>query len=179
MTFDPLLDAPLHIQLHTAAATLALVLGPMAILRPRRDRLHKSLGYVWVAAMAFTALSSFAIGNFGVIGPVSPIHLLAVLVLWSLWRAMRAILAGNVRLHRVIMQNLYWKGLLIAGLFNFLPGRTLSRALLPDTPEAGWAVIGAGLALIFAPELRRIGLFRPLRRLSGSAPIAAEGSTDR
>ena len=30
------------------------------------------------------------------------------------------------------MTNLYWYGLVIAGLFNFLPGRLVNRAVLGD-----------------------------------------------
>ena len=67
-----------------AAALVAHFLGPFALDRARRDRLHKVLGYTWVLAMAITALSSFFIHSFPVIGPFSPIHLLALFALWSL-----------------------------------------------------------------------------------------------
>jgi hypothetical protein len=51
-------------------------------------------------------------------------------------------------LHRRVFQNLYWRGLVIAGLFNFLPGRALNRSVLPDRADAGWLVIGFGMTLI-------------------------------
>ncbi|MFW2542531.1 DUF2306 domain-containing protein [Primorskyibacter sp. 2E107] len=150
MTFDPILTAPLVIQIHAAAATLSLVLGPVALLRKRRDRVHRLTGYTWVMAMALTALSSFGIHGFGIIGPLSPLHLLAVLVLFSLWQGMRYILAGNVAGHRATMQGLYWRGVVVAGLFNFLPGRTVSRMVLPDAQEAGYWVIAFGLLVLLA-----------------------------
>ncbi|WGW03326.1 DUF2306 domain-containing protein [Tropicibacter oceani] len=148
MTASPFLAAPLHIQAHALAALLVLILGPFVILRSRRDRLHRLGGYVWVVAMGFTALSSFAIHSFALIGPFSPIHLLAVLVLWSLWQGMAHAFAGRIRAHEAVFRNLYWRGLIVAGLFNFLPGRVVSRALLPETPELGYAVIVAGAAAL-------------------------------
>ncbi len=164
MTLDPFLAAPVHIQIHAAAAVLAIGLGPLAILRRRRDRLHKIAGYTWVAAMLVTALSAFTITSFGVVGPFSPIHLLAVLALWSLWRGMAAILRGDVRLHRTVMESLYWRGLILAGLFNFLPGRTTSRAIFPEMPEAGYAVIVFGLVVMFRSEIGAV-----LRRIVDAA----------
>ena len=54
-----ILQAPIHIQFHILCAVYALLIGPVAIFRPRRDRLHRWLGYSWVVALALTALSSF------------------------------------------------------------------------------------------------------------------------
>ena len=154
MTLTPFLTAAPHIQLHAIAALVALLLGPVALYRTRRDRLHKITGYVWMLAMLVTALSSFAITNFGVIGPISPIHLLSVLALWSLWRGVTTIRAGNVAAHRATLRNLYWRGVMIAGLFNFLPtGRMVNRVVFPDTPELGWVVIALGLAALVAQGL--------------------------
>lgn len=162
MTFDPILTAAPHIQMHILAATLALVLGPVAILRRRRDRLHKVAGYLWVTAMAVTALSSFLIHSFPLIGPFSPIHGLALFTLFSLWQGMRAILRGDVRTHELALRGLYWRGLCLAGLFNFLPGRTMQRALLGESETLGYVIIAVGVALIFANPIRR-ALSRSLR----------------
>lgn len=149
MTLTPFLTAAPHIQLHATAAMLALVLGPLALYRTRRDLLHKVTGYVWMSAILVTALSSFAITSFGIIGPISPIHLLSVLALWSLWRGVTTIRAGNVAVHRATLRNLYWRGLMIAGLFNFLPtGRMVNQAVFPTAPQLGWVVIGLGLAAL-------------------------------
>ncbi len=154
MTLTPFLTAPLHIQLHATAAIIALVLGPLALYRTRRDRLHKITGYIWMLAILVTALSSFAITSFGVIGPISPIHLLSVLALWSLWRGITTIRAGNLAAHRATLRNLYWRGMMIAGLFNFLPtGRMVNRTVFPDRPELGWVVIGLGLAAMVAQAI--------------------------
>lgn len=149
MTLIPFLSAAPHIQVHVIAAMLALILGPVALYRTRRDTVHKVIGYVWMLAVLVTAISSFAITNFGVIGPVSPIHALSVLALWSLWRGVTTIRAGHIAAHRSTLRNLYWRGLMIAGLFNFLPsGRMVNRIVFPDTPQYGWWVIGLGLGAI-------------------------------
>ncbi|UWQ16461.1 DUF2306 domain-containing protein [Jannaschia sp. M317] len=148
MTLDPFLTAPVHIQIHAGAALLALVLGPVALFSRRRGAMHRGAGWVWVLAMVVTALSSFLIHGFGVIGPLSPIHILALFALWSVWRAMRQVMAGRIRDHALTMRGLYWRGLCLAGLFNFLPGRATNRALLPDDPQVGWIVILVGCAAI-------------------------------
>ena len=151
----PLLTAPVHIQIHAAAAGLALILGPVALYGRPGGGLHKATGYVWVGAMAVTAISSFLIHDFGLIGPVSPIHLLSVLALWSLWTGLRQALAGRIRAHRLTMQSLYWRGLIVAGVFNFLPGRSMNRVFLDGRADLGWLVVGLGVAAIGGDVLRR------------------------
>lgn len=148
MTLLPLLSASPIIQLHVVSAVLALILGPFVIYGRRKLRVHKIMGYVWVLAMGAAALSSFGIHSFPLIGPFSPIHLLALFALWSLFEGMRHIFQGRVTLHSVVMRSLYWRGLCVAGLFNFLPERTTNRMVFPDTPEAGYAVIAAGIAAL-------------------------------
>lgn len=164
MTFDPILAAPPVIQIHAAAASLALLLGPLPLLRKRYDRLHKVAGYVWVTAMAVTALTAFGIHGVALIGPFSPIHLLAVLTLVSLVTGIRYVIKGNIRAHRATMTNLYLRGLVLAGLFNVLPGRTVSRMLFPEQPELGWLVIALGLSALILHALAPLVKGRKLQR---------------
>lgn len=154
MSLAPLLSAPLHIQIHAMAAMLAIGLGPIALYRTRRDIWHKTSGYLWVLAMAVTALSSFTITNFGMVGPFSPIHLLAVFALWSLYQGMREVFACNIKAHAATMRSLYWRGLMVAGLFNFLPGRTMNRVFLNDAREVGYVVIAVGVLALLVHGLR-------------------------
>ena len=149
MSLDPFLNAPLSLQLHAGAAMLAIAIGPIPIYRRKRDIWHKTFGYVWVLAMAVVALSSFFIHSFAVIGPFSPLHGLAVLTMWSLWRGITAARAGRISVHRATFRGLYWYGLLIAGLANFLPDRRINQAVFGGQDQFGWFVIVAGaMALI-------------------------------
>jgi len=163
MSLSPILSAAPIIQLHVAAAVVAILLGPLALYWRQGTRLHKTAGYIWACAMAVLALSSFGIHSFAVIGPFSPLHGLALFTLWSLYEGIRRAQAGEIAIHRRVFRSLYWFGVMIAGLFNFLPGRTINRALLPESPELGYALIALGLAVAavavirpYAGRLRRL-----------------------
>ena len=154
MSFEPYLNAPPVIQLHAALAFVALLLGPLALWRARRDRWHKMAGYVWVVAMSGAALSAFAIpSHFSPVG-LGPIHLLAVYGLYGIYVAMRAIWRRDIAEHRAVMQNLYVRGVCLAGAFNLLPGRTSQRTLFPDTPEIGFVVIATVILWAFWPFIK-------------------------
>lgn len=162
MNTAPFLELPLYIQIHAASATLAILIGPIAIYRKRRDRLHKTAGYAWVLSMLTVAISGLFIPSFelAVIGHLGPIHLFIVLTVVSLWQGMRAIFRGDIAAHRAAMCGLYWQGLLLAGLFNFIPGRMTNRSLFPENPEWGYGVMVLGGALIvwirlIKPRLQR------------------------
>lgn len=149
MSIEPLTGLTPALYIHISGALLALGLGPLVLWRKRRDALHKRLGYVWVLAMGLTALSGFAIpSHFTAIG-LGPIHLLSAYALSGLYVAMRAILRRDVATHSQVMQNLYVRGVGLAGAFNFLPGRTMQRAMIPDVPELGYVLIGAALVWAF------------------------------
>lgn len=158
MSPDPVLTAPAIIQFHIAVALIALVLGPVALWRNRRDRLHKIIGYIWVTAMTAVAVSAFLIpSHFSSVG-LGPIHLLAAYALVGLWVAMAAIFRGDIKTHRETMMNLYVRGIALAGAFNFLPGRSVQRALIPEAEVLGYAIIAAALIWAFgAPLLALIG----------------------
>lgn len=159
---------PPAVTLHLAAALIAISAGPIAIFRRRRDRWHRGVGYLWVAAMVLVAASSFAIpaailpvaGGFGVI------HLLSLWVFWTLWWAVRDARDGRIAAHRARMAGLYWQGLTVAGALTLLPGRLLNDALFGLRPELGFwaaALLAAGLLWVnlqgrerfFAPRAGR------------------------
>lgn len=140
---SPLLEASLQIQIHVAFAVISIPLGAFVVLRRRRDRLHRACGYGWTGAMAMVALSSFWIHDFPVIGPFSPIHLFAVWTLWSLWIGIRHAVNGRSYAHSQVFRSLYWYGLLVAGTFNFLPGRRMNQIVFGTAPDLGLWFIGA------------------------------------
>ena len=164
MTLLPYIEAPLHIQFHALAATIAVLIGPIALYRKRRDRLHKIVGYIWITAMLIVATTAFFIHSFAVIGPFSPIHGFAILTYWSIYTAMRHVFAGRIHEHQLALRNLYWFGLIIAGLANFLPGRTTNRTFFGDAPEMGYVFIAVVATLLIA--------FAVYRRRLAPAPLA-------
>ena len=92
-------------------------------------RVHRIMGYIWVALMAIVALSSFFIHELRLVCAFSPIHLLSIFTLWSLYMAIRAAKDRRINAHRRWMQSLYVMALLITGAFTFLPGRTMHMVL--------------------------------------------------
>ncbi|MFD1509930.1 DUF2306 domain-containing protein [Lacimonas salitolerans] len=148
MTLAPFFDAPLIVQLHIVAALLALGLGPVAMLRRRRDLVHRVVGRVWVAAMAATALSSLFIYTIRLIGPFSPIHALSIATLVGLWAGVAHVRAGRVADHRSTMLSLYVFGMGIPGLFTLLPGRIMNAILFPAGPMAGFVATAAAACLL-------------------------------
>lgn len=163
MTLTPLLDTPTYIQVHVIAACLSVVLGPFVILRHRRDRLHKIGGYIWCVAMFTVAVSSFWIREYALVGPFSPIHLLSVLTLWSLWTGLRHAIARRIEAHRIVFRNLYWYGLLVAGTFNFLPGRRMNEVVFGQAENLGlWFMASVGV-LVMVLNLRKQMLGTPDR----------------
>lgn len=161
MTLDPIFGAPLEIQVHIYSAIPAIVLGPIAIYRKKRDFIHKCVGYSWVASMLVLALSSFFIRGWALVGPFGPIHLLSVFVLYGLFEGVRDARARRIDAHKAGMQDLYWWAIGIAGLLTLLPGRRMSSMLFGESETLGFWVIGCGFVGLAA----RWWLSRPGRLL--------------
>ena len=117
--------APVQIRLHLAAALIALAIGTVLMIGVKGTRLHRALGWTWVAAMATTAVSSlfiktaFAPGHFGLI------HLLSGWTIIALPMAVYAARRHKVAHHRRAMTGLFVGGLLLAGVLTFIPGRLM------------------------------------------------------
>lgn len=124
LNFTPLLEAPLQIKIHVAGALSAFFIGLVLLSAPKGFRLHKTLGWTWVVAMAVTAISSFFItGVFQ--NTYSPIHALSAWTLIGLPFGIAAIRRREVKKHRQTMTGMFMGGMAIAGLFTFLPGRLM------------------------------------------------------
>ncbi len=144
MTLDPILYAPLEIRIHIWSAIPAIVLGPIAIYRQKRDFVHKVVGYSWVTSMLILSLSSFFIRGWAVVGPFGPIHLLSVFVLFGLYEGVRDARNRNIAAHKAGMQDVYWWAIGIAGLLTLLPGRRMSEVFFGESETLGFWVIGIG-----------------------------------
>jgi uncharacterized membrane protein len=125
MSLAPLLDAAPAIPLHAFAAMAAFALGIVQFAAPKGTLPHRTLGWIWVILMAVVAISSFWIHQIRLVGPWSPIHLLSIFTLTMLplavWRARHHQVAG----HRRVMILTFAGGLVVAGLFTFVPGRIM------------------------------------------------------
>lgn len=173
MSLSPLLSDTPFIAVHTASALLALAIGPLAILRRRRDRLHRLAGRAWVGLMVLALVSAFGIHGGGVIGPFSALHLLPVVVGVMLWRAVAAIRAGDLVAHGRTMVQLYIWSLLVAGAFTLLPGRRMNAVLLGGESWAGFAAGAVALGAV-AVWLWRAQPPLPPRRRGGTVARARE-----
>lgn len=129
MSLAPLLNASPVIQLHAYAAMTALVLGVVQLTAPKGTLPHRTIGWIWVVLLATIAISSFWIHSIRLWGPFSPIHLISIFVLIMLPMGVLAAHRHQVPQHRRRMTGIFYGGLVIAGLFTFLPGRIMHAVL--------------------------------------------------
>lgn len=123
-SLEPLLTSSFAIQVHVAAAVTTFGIGLMLLLAPKGFRFHKTAGWAWVVAMGVTAISSFFIT--GIMGKsYSPIHALSAWTMISVPFGIAAIRRKDIKKHRQTMTGMFLGGMAIAGLFSFLPGRTM------------------------------------------------------
>lgn len=120
----PYFAEPLAVRIHVVAALSAFFIGLVLLVSPKGFKLHKTLGWSWVIAMAVTAVSSFFIT--GLMGDVySPIHAISAWALLGLPFGVAAARRKQIRKHRQQMTGMFFGAMVIAGLFTFLPGRLM------------------------------------------------------
>jgi uncharacterized membrane protein len=147
MSLEPLLSAPIAVQIHAASAIAAIVLGALVLFRPKGTVVHKAMGRIWAGLMLIAATSAIFINEIRMVGPFSPIHIFVIMTYMGLWEGVREIRRGNVVAHQAAMKSLYLGALLLAGAFTLLPGRRLNVVLFGH--DAGWmpSIIAIGLVL--------------------------------
>lgn len=112
MTLMPLLVAAPAIRLHAFAAMIAFAFGLVQFAAPKGTLAHRTLGWIWVTLMLVVSVSAFFIHR-----------LRFTLVMLPL-----AVIAARhhaVPSHRRGMIAIFVGGLVIAGLFTFVPGRIM------------------------------------------------------
>ncbi|ACL40577.1 membrane protein-like protein [Pseudarthrobacter chlorophenolicus A6] len=127
---------------HVVAALFVLAVGPVQILRRRRDRIHRTMGYLWVAAMYYVCFSSFGIVSDG---HFSWLHGLSAFTIVTVTLGLISAVRRNIPAHRGNMIGSY---IGIAVAFGFavgVPGRSIPLLLLADP---GTAVFVAALVLL-------------------------------
>lgn len=134
---DPI---PPVVALHAVAALTAVLLGPVQILRRRRDRAHRVLGTVWVSAIVTTCVSSFWIAP----GGFSWLHGLAIWTLACMVAAIVGIRRGSVEMHRGFMIGSYLGTLVAFAFAAVVPVRLIPQLLRHEPLIAVVTVLGVG-----------------------------------
>ena len=132
MSFEPLLTAPLVIQIHAFGAMTAFALGLFQFMAPKGTLPHKAIGAIWILLMTVIAVSSIFIRPSLYPGlPVTQwfsfIHLFTLLTFYSVIQGSYFLLRGgpSLKAHSKTFIGLFIGGLIIAGGFAFLPGRIM------------------------------------------------------
>jgi uncharacterized membrane protein len=117
------------VRIHVETVVPAFVIGTYQIFLSRKGApFHRVLGYIYLALMTVTAITTLFIHALmpkGPFGGFSPIHLLVGLTLFGIVGALRGAWTHDIRLHKISMISVYVGGLLIAGSLTFLPGRIM------------------------------------------------------
>jgi uncharacterized membrane protein len=116
------------VALHAIAASLAMVLGPVQLIRPKGDLPHRVIGRVWAALMLGVAASSFLFGGWD-----APLHIfLRVLATWTLISvALGIVMAkrGKINRHLAAVVIIAVAGAFVGGTLGAT--RTSRRAASP------------------------------------------------
>ncbi len=120
---------PGNIKFHLITIIAALGLTPIMLLRFRGDRLHRTLGYIWLASMVSTAAVSFTMRYIND-GSFSFIHILSVFTLYVCFKLVRNARAHNPIGHRREVRGIVMGALMIAGFFTFQFDRLMGRWLM-------------------------------------------------
>lgn len=144
------------IALHAIGATFSLAVGALLLLRRRKgDLAHRRLGRIWMAAMYWTAGSSFGIRALHP-GHLSWIHGLSAWTLVSLTIALWAARTHRVDLHRGFAAGSYF-GLCGAGIAAMAFPVRLAPQLLVHRPLVFFGVLLA-VSLVALAVARACGL---------------------
>lgn len=133
------------IQVHAVAASLALVMGPIILLRVKGTGLHKLFGYLFVIAMLTTTLSGFFI--YELTGGPSFFHVLGIVSTVTVTLGVRAILrakkdgAAAIDAHYMWMTWAY-AGLVMAGLAQLVSSVPDIYLAFRDLGLSYWSIFG-------------------------------------
>jgi uncharacterized membrane protein len=120
---------PLVIKLHVLGAVGTVALGGLIFSMRKGRTFHRTAGWVWVALMLMTAVSSLFI--VGLNGDVwSLIHLISGWVLVVLPLGVWAARKHRVSVHGKTMKGIFLGSSIVAGGFAFLPGRLMWNLFL-------------------------------------------------
>lgn len=133
MNLEPLLHAPLAVQIHVATVVPAFLLGTWQIFfSTKGSPLHRVTGYTYLTLMTITAISTLFIH---LVSPNSPffglswIHLFVPLTLYGVYGALVTARRHDIKGHRRAMIGVYVGALIVAGGLAFMPGRIMHEVV--------------------------------------------------
>lgn len=136
MSLEPLLAAPLAIQIHAFGAIIAVVLGIIQFVAPKGTLPHRTLGVLWVLIMLAVAISSIFVRpslkpGLPITQWFSFIHIFTVMTFFGLASGVTLLMRGgpDLKRHKIPFAWMYFTGLLIAGGLAFLPGRIMHKVV--------------------------------------------------
>ncbi|MFM8375150.1 MAG: DUF2306 domain-containing protein [Phenylobacterium sp.] len=124
-----LASTPPVILIHLAFGVLALLVGAILMTGRKGARMHRILGWGWVAAVGVVATTSLFIQTVNP-GHFSIIHLLSGYVIVALPLAVAAARRHEVERHRRYMTGMFLGGFAINLVFVLLPGRLIWNLFL-------------------------------------------------
>ena len=132
MNLEPLLHAPLPVQIHVATVIPAFILGTYQIFFSTKGSPHHRLtGYIYLTLMVITSIAALFIHEVnpgGFLG-LSWIHLFVALTLFGVYGALVTARRHDVKGHRRSMLGVYIGGILIAGSLALAPGRMMHTVI--------------------------------------------------
>lgn len=132
MNFEPILSAPLAVQIHVFTVVPAFLIGTWLIFFSTKGaRFHRALGYTYLVLMTITSVAAIFVHEINPKGFMgwSFIHLFVPLTLFGVFGALRGAWTRDIPLHRNSMIGVYIGGILIAGGFAFMPGRIMHQVI--------------------------------------------------
>ncbi len=150
---------------HMAAASVSLLTGAFQLLRPRRDAIHRRVGYGYATAMVVNNVSALTIYQFT--GAFNVFHALALYSLFCVVMALRPMLV-KPRPYQWRSIHYQWVAWSYAGLCAAASTEFLLRVILLP----GWvsAALGTPPAILGGWVLIR--KFAPARRPPTPSPSA-------
>ncbi len=137
MRLQPLLEASPAVQIHVAAAVLAIFLGAFQLLAPKGTVSHRTVGWTWIILLSSICISSFFIPGSVFLGPISVFHALSVYTLWSLFMGARAARQHRVADHRSYMTWIYSLSIVLSAVIAMGSGGVLSEVFFPSEQITG------------------------------------------
>ena len=147
MTLEPLLQAPVFIQIHAGLALSAVALGFVQFAAPKGTIPHRAVGYTWIALMALMLIAAFINHDIFAYGLFSPkvcshgkftcasIHILSIGTFLALPYAVLHARRGNIVYHRAMVFVLFMIVLVLGTVLTTIPHRMMHTVVFGQASE--------------------------------------------